>query len=69
MKWKARVVATYPIEVEAETEAEARTAIAQKIGDTGGPWFRIIFKDLSTVIGFSEHSWLWEDRLEKEGEE
>ena len=68
MRWKARVVAHWPIVVEAETEREARTAIAQKIGDTGGPKFRIVFQDLSTVVGCSELE-LWKDRLEEEGEE
>ena len=68
MRWKARVVAHWPIVVEAKTEREARTAIAQKIGDKGGPMFRIVFQDLSTAIGCSELE-LWKGRLEKEGEE
>ena len=53
-RWKAKMTVAFPFEIEASSVEEARTAIAQEIGNRGGPKVLIVWPNLSAIHGFVE---------------
>lgn len=44
----------FPFEIEADSIEEARAAIAQEIGNAGGPKVLVVWPNLSAIHGFVE---------------